>query len=698
MAYEAPEQEIDIDEGRVVSALEANLIESDLIQGTEVSDQRGRNHELYSLDSLGNEKTNRSQHISGDVLDAVEAQKAYYLETFLSGRNVVKFMPENADDTTSHLATAYVEHMFMHRNAGARLLRDALHDAFVAKRCAVYLYWQDDKSTVTKSFDNLGAPQVQAPQGQMMPTGGTVDARSAGGGPDGQPMFAGEATVEKDTSKVCGELLQPESYFRDPHCSDLKYASYAGWQEEVPRYELIERGFDEEEVMNLRLDYRFRQREEDHSRKSHDGSYGRNKLNSKSVEAESVTVYCIFAYMNLQNYSATSTDDAVEGTKLYKFVFASGQLLTQENGSKYSEVEEYPIIEWTQYPISHSEFGLCEADIQADIQWTKSNLLRMIIDNQAMTNTSRWKARHGFIKNPRELLENNIGSVVWMKDTNADLQPLPTTPISPIAFSVLEGLDREKEQRSGLSSLAKGLNADAVKNQNASDMIERLTNASNRRVMRGVRDFAETFLKPLFIMMYNLGVENDSGEVMTEIAGEFQTLKPSQWPNRTLCGVEVALTPEQAQGKAGFLMQLHQMLSSDPSLQVLYGLEQKHALLDDAAELLGVADTSRYMRQPDSQEVQQAGQIANQKAQENEQMQNQLMAAQMQNQMLQTQLAQAASEREDIKVRLKGLEVQSKVADTGADNVRADDRLEFDKQRAAAEFKLEQTQRRPASI
>ena len=285
-----------------------------------------------------------------------------------------------------------------------------------------------------------------------------------------------------------------------------------------------------------------------------------------------------------------------------------------------------------------------------------------------------------------------------MKDTTADLQPLPTTPISPIAFSVLEGLDREKEQRSGLSSLAKGLNADAVKNQNASDMIERLTNASNRRVMRGVRDFAETFLKPLFIMMYNLGVENDSGEVMTEIAGEFQTLKPSQWPNRTLCGVEVALTPEQAQGKAGFLMQLHQMLSSDPSLQVLYGLEQKHALLDDAAELLGVADTSRYMRQPDSQEVQQAGQIANQKAQENEQMQNQLMAAQMQNQMLQTQLAQAASEREDIKVRLKGLEVQSKVADTGADNVRADDRLEFDKQRAAAEFKLEQTQRRPASI
>ena len=698
MAYEAPEQEIDIDERKIVKALEANLVESDLIQGTEVSDQRGRNHELYSLDSLGNEKANRSQHISADVLDAVEAQKAYYLETFLSGRNVVKFMPENAEDTTSHLATAYVEHMFKHRNEGAKLLRDALHDAFVAKRCAVYLYWQDDKTDVTKTFDNLGAPQLQALQGQIAQKGGQVNAQQSGAGPDGLPVFSGEATVQKDTSKVCVELLQPESYFRDPHCSDLKYASYAGWHEDVPRYELVERGFDESEVMELRLDYRFRRGEEDHSRKSHDSSYGRNKLNSRTTEAEAVSLYTIFAYMDLDNYGSGRTDRSISGTRLYKFVFASGELLTQENGAKYAEVDEYPIVEWTQYPISHAEFGLCEADIQADIQWTKSNLLRMIIDNQAMTNTSRWKARHGFIKNPRELLENNIGSVVWMKDTNADLQPLPTTPISPIAFHVLEGLDREKEQRSGLSSLAKGLNADAVKNQNADDMIQRLTNASNRRVMRGVRDFAETFLKPMFVMMYNMGVENDSGEIMTEIAGEFQTLTPSQWPNRTLCGVEVALTPEQAQGKAAFLMQMHQMLSSDPSLQVLYGLEQKHSLLDDVAELIGVSDTSRYMRQPDSQEVQQAGQIANQKAQENDQMQQQLMAAQMQNQMLQAQLAQAASEREDIKVKLKGLEVQSKVTDTGADNIRADDRLEFDKQRAAAEFKLEQSQRRPASI
>ena len=69
MAYSDEQEQFDIDERKLVKVLESNIIESDLVSGTEISDQRGRNHELYSLDSLGNEKSNRSQHISADVMD-----------------------------------------------------------------------------------------------------------------------------------------------------------------------------------------------------------------------------------------------------------------------------------------------------------------------------------------------------------------------------------------------------------------------------------------------------------------------------------------------------------------------------------------------------------------------------------------------------------------------------------------------------
>jgi hypothetical protein len=197
---------------------------------------------------------------------------------------------------------------------------------------------------------------------------------------------------------------------------------------------------------------------------------------------------------------------------------------------------------------------LCESDVQVDIQWSKSNLQRLIYDNQAMNNTGRWKARHGFIKNPRELLENNIGSTLFMKDIDRDLAPLPVAPLSNASFQAIESLDQEKEQRSGLSRLAKGLNADAVSKQNADSMIERLTNASNRRVMRGVRDFAETFLKPIFLRTYNLGVKYDEEKRVAEVAGEWIEMTPAQWPERTKCRIEVALTPEQGTEKAMFLL------------------------------------------------------------------------------------------------------------------------------------------------
>ena len=60
-----------IDEQRLINALEANVVEADTIQGSEISEQRQRNHIMYTGDRMGNEKANRSQHMSLDVLDAV---------------------------------------------------------------------------------------------------------------------------------------------------------------------------------------------------------------------------------------------------------------------------------------------------------------------------------------------------------------------------------------------------------------------------------------------------------------------------------------------------------------------------------------------------------------------------------------------------------------------------------------------------
>lgn len=696
-----------IDEQRVVTALEANIIESDTIQGSEVSEQRQRNHIHYAIDRLGNERANRSHHISADVWDGVESQKAYYQEAFTSNRKTVRFMPENNQDVTSALATEYVHTQFMDKNDGYGFLRDSFHDAFIAKRCVAKVEWVERYEIQRQPFQGLTGRQLLQLQSRPDVVAVEVDRDRLTQHANGTTLVSGWVDIEMDLSYSDLELVQPERYFRDPNVSFVHESAFAGYQEDIARHELIDMGFDEDEVMELNLDYRFRQNEEDAARKAHDSTWSRARRHKRNPEQEIVTVYWHWAYLDMSQYMSEDPGNmGIGGTKLYKFCWSQGRLLTLPEtmefndddeivaGELYKEEEDgFPFFEWTQYKIAHSEFGLCEADLLGDIQFTKSNLRRLIIDNQAMANTSRWKARHGFIKNPRELLDNNIGSVLWVRDMDS-LEALETPTIRPESFSLLQNLDMEKENRTGMSSLAKGLNSDAISHQNAADMIQRLTNASNRRVLRGVRDYAETFLKPILMRLYDLGIKYDTQDHHVEINGEFQVLKPQEWPKRKNCKVQVALTPDQGREQASFLLAMHDRFNADPQLKQMYTPQQKHNLVTDVMDLMDAGDISRYLLSPASEQYK----AAVKRAQE-------LENKQLQIQQQQLQFEIATQKREDRKVNQKGQEVEIKKqdhllkkADIASDNLREDDKFAHQVNMDFAELGLEATQDRPARI
>jgi len=680
-----------IDEARIVTALEANVIEADTIQGNEVSEQRIRNHVYYAIEKVGGEKKNRSHHVSADVFDSVESQKAYYQEAFSGNRRPVVFQPEDEQDKLARLATEYVTDQFKSKNKGFAFIRDSLHDAMVAKRCVAKVEWRSDVITKTEQFDNL--TQAQLLQLQQRPDIVSIDPTKTDSGPNGVKVFSGTLDREEDVGFNEVELVQPERYYRDPNVSFVEEANFAGFQEDLSRRDLMDQGFDEEEVMALRLDYRFRQNEEETARKSHDQSWSRARRSKREPEMELITVYWHWGYFDLSNFrKGGGVAPGIGDVRLYKFVWSQGALLTLPETMEFDEdgtmidsrrfIEEkdgMPFKEWTQYKISHAEFGLCEADVQYDLQRTKSNLRRLIIDNQAMGNTSRWKARHGFIKNPRELLDNNIGSVLWLKDMKA-LEPLITPPISNASFNLLETLDVEKENRSGLSRLAKGLSGDAISHQNAADMIQRLTNASNRRVLRGVRDYAETFLSEIFLRIYTLGVRHDKSTHHVEINGQWIPLTPQKWPMRTKAKVTVALTPDEGREKGMFLMQAHGMMSQDEELKKLYGVSQKHAMMNDIFELMDAGDASRYMMHPASEEYKQ-------QLQREQQMQE--MAQQMQK--FEVWLEKTG-------MQLKIQEQKRKDGDTATDNLLEEDKFEHEKLMDFIDAGLEITQRRPAKI
>ena len=685
---------------RLVYTLETQVNEAET-SSYEVNEQMERNMRYYSLQPLGNEQKGRSHYISPDVLDAVEGKKALFSETFLSGRDVVAFTnctaPNEAEAKTAYANKALT------RNQADRLFRDGWHDAFVTKRMVVLAEWYEDTKETTMNLPGVPMPLVQQQLQQMGDVLEVDDSKvqvQAMPSPQGVlQVMSGELTLTMNDGYVRLSLIQPERYFRDPNVAYEDQAQWTTIEEDLARGQLIDMGYDTDQVMSLTVDYRFRSDEVDSARKRHDSSWTRRQQQNRIEEQEAVSYYRTWTWLIYDEETFAGLDLDFEprpGYRLYEIHWAHGEILRwagdEENPGKSAirEVPETGIFEWTEMPISHAENGMCTADVLVHIQKSQSGLKRLVYDNQQMANSSRNILLAGALKNPRDLLDNKIGATLVANRSDA-VTPLPPPPLSPLTMQTIAMFKADGEERSGLSGLAKGMNTDAVKYQNADNMIERLTSAGQRRVTAEARDFANTFLIPLCQYIVHLGMRNDTAQSTMEVAGQQVPIVPAQWRDDELCmEAAVALTPEEGQRTAQQLMMIHSTLTQDPTMGVMYGPQQKHAQLDMIYDLLGISDTTKLLLPPGSPEYQQASQQQAQQAQVAQQKQDQVMAAQLMSVQTQNQVAMSGDQR-------AWAETQWNRTNDMADNMLNEEKHEWDIERETQELQIERQQKRPVS-
>lgn len=261
------------------------------------------------------------------------------------------------------------------------------------------------------------------------------------------------------------------------------------------------------------------------------------------------------------------------------------------------------------------------ADVLFDIQKTQSSLKRGVVDHTFMTNTSRFIANLSLVKNPRDLLQNKVGAVIDVNSPNPEsvVRPMPMPNLSGTVFQAIENLETEKEARSGMSRMARGMDSTVVSKQNSSDLITQFMNASNRRIMVMARNLAENFLKPLMHDIYRLAVENESQEKMIQLDGQFVPVNPQFLGDRTEMSVAVALTPDEQAREAQLLLSLDQQFTmnpNDPNVGGMYNAPQRHALLSRAYELLNIKSGGMYLFDPNSPEFQEQQQMMQQQQEE----------------------------------------------------------------------------------
>ena len=614
----------ELNESELLASLERNIDAADSYANSEIGDQRDKGHRYYYGQPLGNERRGRSQHVSMDVFDAVESVKSLMMETFTADRNVCRFDPQTAEDfMPAKMATALANFIFYRENKGTKILHDVIHDGLVAKTGVVKRYYKDYYEYEEETFEGLDeasfsvlasdpavtiteyVEDMQMVQGQDPQTGEMLEMA--------QVMYSGELVRKIEKSKVCIETIPPEDFLVTPRATDEEDADFCSHRTTRTRGELLAEGFDPEIVARL-----------DEDRGMHeDGSLGRDSVDSfrhdeyedSDKDREYVTVY--------ESYIKKYREDLRKCVFL-KVMHSRRVLLDVEM------VSEKPFRYFTPFPLPHRFHGMSLADVLFDIQKTQSSLKRGVVDHTFMTNTSRFIANLSLVKNPRDLLDNRVGAVIDVNSPNPEsvVRPMPMPNLSGTVFQAMESLETEKESRSGMSRMARGMDSTVVSKQNSSDLITQFMNASNRRIMVMARNFAENFLKPLMHDIYRLAVENESQEKFVQLDGQFVPENPAFLGNRTEMTVAVALTPEEQAKEAQMLLSLDQQFTmnpNDPNMGGLYGAQQRHALLSRAFELMNVKSSGMYLFDPNSPEYQQMQQMQSQ-AQQQAEMQAQQQA------------------------------------------------------------------------
>jgi len=181
---------------------------------------------------------------------------------------------------------------------------------------------------------------------------------------------------------------------------------------------------------------------------------------------------------------------------------------------------------------------------------------------------------------------------------------------------------------------------------------------SQQRMKIIARNFANQFVKPLFHEVYRLVVENEQYEKVVDIAGGFVQIDPRNWKEKRDVMVEMKLGYGEQEREAQKFLAVHTLFSQDPSLQPMYGLENRYAMMKKMLEQQGILNVDEYLTRPEELQPPQPDPA--------QQMAMQMQAKQMELQERQTavaeQKAMADAQQAAAKIDLEAAKAQSQFA------------------------------------
>ena len=489
----------------------------------DVSPIRAKGTEYYRGDPFGNEEDGRSQVVAMEVRDTVSAMLPSLMRVFFSTENVVEFMPRGPEDVTgAQQATDYANYVFTNDNNGFMTTYALFKDSLVRK-CGIAKYWWDEVDEVKiDEYSGLDDQTVQVLMQEGAEVKIVVSYPEPGAMPQmdmttGLPMpvpMVHDVQIKRTTKdgRIRIMAVPPEELVLDRRARSFEDAGIIAHRQMATVDDLLAMGYEldeiEENISSTDLD-------------SNDEYLARQPLSTTMGSGDSLNpgqrrVLYVEAYMRV-DYDG---DGIAELRKIC--TMGSGYTVVRNLPASY-----IPFVDFPCDPEPHTSplEAMSVFDLTHDIQEIKSEVLRNTLDSLAQSIHPRTAVVEGQV-NIDDVLNNETGAIIRMRAPGM-VQPFSSPFVGQAAFPMLDYMDAMKEDRTGMSKAAMGLDADALQSSTKAAVAATI-GASQGRIELQARILAEGMKKLFKGILYLITTHQDKPR-MVRLRNEWVQIDPRVW-------------------------------------------------------------------------------------------------------------------------------------------------------------------------
>ena len=484
-----------------------------------------------------------SSIVDTSTTETVEAYAAILSDLFLNNQRLARFVPYNdSPNAFKHAkdASLLVNYCLFKQNDGWSILEAWMKCALLWKNGVIrwdyvedytYIFEEYEKITQTRLDEILSDDDVEIV---------------------GDLQFDNDVSPEGDTelvyldvrlrrkinkSKVKLELIPPESFRISREASSIEDAEFVGLQSTYTRSEMRKMWPEVSDSLS----------EDDWN------DLGSNDWNGNTRYSEDVAARKLITgqeyWQGSTNLDLTPLEANREVTvtecwlkvdrdgdgiaELKRFIIAGTHILLEE------DVDMIPLASLSPINIPFEFYGLSIADFTRSSTLASTAILRGFVENTYLTNYSPKLADPNVVDfsalqnmKPKQIIPTNGNPAAAVSAMVPEAMSTGTVPL-------LEHLQMIKEQATGMSKAAQGLNDTLYVSGNSEQKLAAVQSASQKRIQHIARRFAETGFKRLCLGIYHTMRKCMNQKISCNVANSFSDINPSELPYNLECEVFV---------------------------------------------------------------------------------------------------------------------------------------------------------------